>query len=502
MKRLLIVIAFCIFALCGRSNPASAADLMAVYQRALQNDPQLREAEATRLAALEAKPQALSALLPQLTGNGLISKERDTGSENTTEAVGLPPCGPGVPPPCSSGGTPTTIFQSFPFNGKVDTTTHKYTVDLKQNLFSWGNWEALKRADSQVAQAEADYQAAQQDLMERVAQRYFDVLGAQDDLEAQEVALTSVTRQLEQAEARYQIGLIAVTDVEEARASHDSTAAAVIAAKRTLSSTQELLREIIGDPFDSLARPIEPFEMVNPDPISEDRWVEMALQQNLSLVSSRLAADIARENVSVARGGHYPSLDLVGSAGKLNNDAVNTYDNGIAAGGTNLGENQRSIGIQLTFPLYSGGMVSSQVRQAVYQHRAAKERVERVARQTEHDARDAYLGVLSEISHVRALRRALESNSIALKATESGYEAGTRTAVDVLSSRRQWIQAQTDYSRSRYDYMVNMVKLQQAAGILTEQSLNRLNALLKDEPPKPESPEGAAPADAPSSSET
>src|ERR1700685_1421261 len=246
MKCLLIVIALCLSAI-----PAPAADLMAVYQRPLQTDPQLREAEATRLAALEAKPQALSALLPQLSGNGLISKERDTGSQNTTESVGLPPCGPQVPPPCSSSGTPTTILESFPFNGKVDTTTHRYTVDLKQNLFNWGNWEALKRADSQVAQAEADYQAAQQDLLERVGERYFDVLGAQDDLEAQQVALTSVSRQLEQAEARYKIGLIAVTDVEEARASHDSTAAAVIAAKRVLASTLELLREIIGDPFDS-----------------------------------------------------------------------------------------------------------------------------------------------------------------------------------------------------------------------------------------------------------
>src|SRR5277367_3473332 len=495
MKRLLIVFAVCVF-----TNPAPAADLMAVYQRALQNDPQLREAEATRLAALEAKPQALSALLPQLTGNGLISKERDTGSENTTEAVGLPPCGPGVPPPCSSGGTPTTIFESFPFNGKVDTTTHRYTVDLKQNLFSWGNWEALKRADSQVAQAEADYQAAQQDLMERVAQRYFDVLGAQDDLEAQQVALTSVSRQLEQAEARYKIGLIAVTDVEEARASHDSTAAAVIAAKRALSSTQELLREIIGDPFETLARPIEPFELANPDPINEDRWVEMALRQNLSLVSSRLAADIARENVSVARGGHAPSLDLVGSAGKLNTNGVDTFNDGTPAGGTTLDQNQRSIGLQITFPIYSGGMVSSQVRQAVYQHRAAKERVERVARQTEHDARDAYLGVLSEISHVKALHRALESNATALDATESGYEAGTRTAVEVLESRRQWIQARTDYARSRYDYMVNVIKLQQAAGMLSEQTLNRLNALLKDAPgadaPGVDAPGAATPSPA------
>jgi outer membrane protein len=469
MTRFLLV--FCLFA-----NAAPAADLLAVYQRALQNDPQLREAEATRLAALEAKPQALSALLPQLTGNGQVSREHDSTQQSTTEPVTLPN---------APAGTPQTVFETFPFSGKIDTTIHRYTIDLKQSLFRWENWQALKRADSQVAQAEADYQAAQQDLMERVAQRYFDVLGAQDDLQAQQMSLISVTRQLEQAEARYQIGLIAVTDVEEARASHDSTAAAVIAAKRVLASTQELLREIIGDPFDHLAVPVEPFDTANPDPISEERWVEMALQQNLALVSSRLAADIARENVSIQRGGHFPSLDLVGSAGKLTNNGVDTFDNGSPAGGTTLDQRQRSIGIQLTIPIYSGGLVSSQVRQAVYQHRAAKERLERVARQTEHDARDAYLGVLSEISRVKALHRAVESNLTALRATESGYEAGTRTAVDVLQSRQQWVQAQTDYAHSRYDYMLNVIKLQQAAGTLSEQSLQRLNILLTDTPPPP-----------------
>src|SRR5271163_173356 len=294
MKRLSIGLALYL-----SMNAAPAADLLAVYQRALQNDPQLREADATRLAALESKPQALAALLPQLAGNGTASKERDVGSSNTVESAEL-----------ANG---TTILESYPFNGHVSTTTRHYGVELRQNLFRWENWVALQRADAKVAQAEADYQAAQQDLIARVAQRYFDVLAAQDDLEAQQVALTSISRQLEQAESRYQIGLIAVTDVEEARAAHDSGAATVIAAKRTLASTQELLREITGDAFDYLARPIEPFELANPDPVSEDRWVEMALQQNLSLVSSRLAADIARENVSSARGGHYPSLDLVGS---------------------------------------------------------------------------------------------------------------------------------------------------------------------------------------------
>src|SRR5579862_2367398 len=460
MKQFLVV-----FGCCLLWTAAPAADLLAVYQRAVQNDPQLKEAEANRLAALESKPQALAALLPQLSGSGTVSKEKDKGQSDQVETV-------------QTNGQ--NFSEAFPFNGRVTTITHKYGVDLSQNLFNWGNWVALQRADAQVAQAEADYQAAQQDLIARVAQRYFDVLAAQDDLDAQHGNLESVNRQLEQAEKRYEVGLIAVTDVQEARAAHDSGAAAVIASKRQLTSAQELLREITGDAFDYLARPVEPFELTNPDPSSEERWVEMALQQNLSLVSSRLAADIARENISAARGGHFPTLDLVGSRYKDTSNGTDTFTDGTPAGSTSLDQYQNVVGIQFSIPIYSGGMVSSQVRQAVYQHRAAKERVERVARQTEHDARDAYLGVLSEISHVSALRRALQSNTVALNATESGYEAGTRTAVEVLDSRRLWIQAQTDYSRSRYDYMINVVKLQQAAGILSEQTLSRLNALLKD----------------------
>jgi outer membrane protein len=469
MKRLLIVTAswLCL-------GPAPAADLMAVYQRALQNDPQLREAEANRLAALEAKPQAVAALLPQLAANGQVTRERDTGSSNTVQAVS------GI------GGLPgQTVFESFPFDGRTITNTHRYGVDLRQNLFRWENWVALERADAQLAQAEADYQAAQQDLIARVAQRYFDVLVAEDDLSAQQSAVASIDRQLQQAETRHEVGLIAVTDVQEARAAHDSSVAAVIESKRQLATSRESLREITGDIFDSLARPGEPFELANPDPVNEDQWVQLALQQNLALVSSRLAADIARENVLTARGGHYPSLDLVASRYKDTSDGTSIFTDGTPFGNTSLDQGTRSIGLQLTFPLYSGGMVSSQVRQAVYLHRASKERLERVARQTERDTRDAYLGVLSEMARVNALSRALDSNSVALRATESGYEAGTRTAVDVLESRRLWVLAQTNYSRSRYAYLMNLIKLQQAAGTLSEQSLLRINGWLKDSPPAP-----------------
>jgi outer membrane protein len=455
---------------CFAYGTAAGADLLDVYQRALQNDPQLKEAEANRLAALESKPQAIAALLPQLSSSAQVSREHDEGADNVTASELFP-------------GQQTPVIVATPFNGTTTTTTHVYRADLKQSLFSWQNWVALKTADATVAQAEADYQAAKQDLIARVSQRYFDVLSAEDDLEAQQAALNSVQRQLDQAESRYQIGLIAITDVEEARAAHDSSVAAVIEAKRTLATDQELLREITGEGFDWLARPTEPFDLPNPDPLSADQWVNMALQQNLSLVSSRLAADIARENISSAEGGHYPTLDLVGSRFKTMNDSNSVYPDGTFAENSFLDQNSRSIGLQLTFPLYSGGYVSSQVRKAVYLHRAAKERLERVARETERDARDAYLGVLSEISRVKALKRALESNTVALKATETGYDAGTRTAVDVLESRRLWIQAQTNYSRSRYDYLINLIKLQQAAGILTEESLTHVNGWLKNTSP-------------------
>ena len=250
--------AWLVLGLCILGQSANAADLLAVYQRALQNDPQLREAEANRLAALEAKPQAVAALLPQLNGSAQIAKEHDEGYDNQAFTESFPQ---------PNGTLQTGVFQT-PFNGTTSTTNRVYRLDLKQNLFNWTNWVALKTADSQVAQAEADYQAAQQDLIERVSERYFNVLSAQDDLEAQQAALVSINRQLDQAESRYQIGLIAITDVEEVRASHDSTVAAVIDAKRTLASNQELLREITGEGFDFLARPIEPFNLPSPDPLA------------------------------------------------------------------------------------------------------------------------------------------------------------------------------------------------------------------------------------------
>jgi len=415
-------------------STAAAEDLKAVYERALANDPQIREAEALRRATREAKPQAWAAILPQISGSASRTKaESEVEGQFPQEIV-------------QNG---QTVVFNFLSSSNSKPETDRWSLDLRQSLISWENWVAIKRADRQVAQSEADYQAAEQQLILRVSEAYFNVLAAQDTVDAQASSLEAISRQLEQAEKRFEVGLIAITDVQEARAARDSAAAAVIAAKRQLASTEEFLREITAEKYRELAKPGDSMPLKSPEPQDEAQWVERSMEQNLALVSSRLAADIARDNVRIAFGGHLPKLDT-------------------------------SDALQVTMPLFSGGAAQSRVRQTEYQWQAARERLTRVSRQTERQARDAYLGVISEISRVNALRQALESSRTALKATEAGYEVGTRTAVDVLESRRALAVAETNYSRSRYDYILNVMRLRLASGTLDRSTLDEVNTWLTE----------------------
>jgi outer membrane protein len=449
---------------------AQASDLAEVYARALQNDPQIREAEANRLATLESKPQALSALLPQLSAGAGYNKDKVEG--------------PGYVNFFNSSGEQVSLDAQT----TVDQDTNSWNITLNQSVFRWDNWMTLKQADKQVAQAEVDYQAAQQDLILRTSEAYFNVLAAKDTLTAAEATYDALGRQLEQAEKRFEVGLIAVTDVQEAKAAYDSATADLIQAKRNLATQLEFLRELTGDTFDTLSAPGEDMTMSAPDPSSEEDWVKLAMDQNLQLNSSRIAAEITRDEISRQRGGHYPSVDLFVSRGNtdITGDAKYTFTNpetGLPGASINpVGSNKDDtrFGIQLTVPIYSGGATSSRVRQAEYRHRAARERLERTARATERDTRDAYLGVMSEMSRVKALKQAVESAKIALQATEAGYEVGTRTTVDVLDGRRRLFDAETNYARSRYDYLINVLRLKLAAGGLDPVQVSQLNNQLTE----------------------
>jgi outer membrane protein len=470
MKRLVAAVVV-LFAL----RTAAAKDLLEVYADAAQHDPQIREADATRRANEEANPQALAALLPQLNGNYQVNRFQQYFAQ-------------GYPYPSPTG---QTVVLDQTVNSLA--TTRGYQLQLKQSVFSWANWATLSRAHKQVARAEADYRAAEEDLIQRTAQAYFNVLNAQDSLDAQLSALEALTRQLDQANKRYDVGLIPITDVKEAQAQHDSTAAAVIDAKRNLASMQDALREITGEDYPFLAKPGDDMPLQTPQPADPLRWVSVSMDQNLSLLSARLAADVARENVYIAQAGHAPTIDITGTRSNLNQFGDARYYLAIPGAPPTVpvpypGEqSNKEIGIQITVPIFSGGLVSSQARQAQYNWIAAKDHVVTVSRQTEHQARDAYSTVVSEVSRVNALKQGVDSAQVALKATEAGYDVGTRTQVEVLQQRENLTQAETNYAQARYNYILNIVSLRLAAGTLDQQTLADINAWLTVKQPTPTS---------------
>ncbi|MCC5794137.1 MAG: TolC family outer membrane protein [Chromatiales bacterium] len=450
------------------ASPLGANTLLDIYEKALLSDPQIREAEANRQAAQESRPIARGSLLPQLTARAGISKSASEGSRDFLafdEATQQP------------------ITRTTRFNERGDATN--WTLELRQTLFRWDQWVRLNQAGKEAAQADVDYQAAEQALILRVAETYFNVLAAADTLTSELATKESIERQLEQAQRRFEVGLIAITDVQEAQAAFDQAVAAEILARRVLANQREALREIIDEFPPELAAPAFEIPLVAPEPADENQWVDTAMRQNRALISSQIAAEIAKDNVRIARSGHYPTLDFVATRSDVDAEGRRTTDGLTAPSDFNTQQDQ--IGLQFSVPLFSGGTISARERQAAQQHRAARERLERTARETQRQTRDAYLGVISEISRVQALRQAVESARTALQATQAGFDVGTRTTVDVLDARRTLQVAETNYLRSRYDYLLNGLRLKQAAGVLTVDDLADVNELLQFEDPLPDS---------------
>src|SRR3569833_1845403 len=456
------------------ASAASAKDLVGVYEEALRNDPTIRAADANRLASRESRPQALAALLPQITGSGAYTRDHSSGFQDTPNAITQPGPTPGT--------TIVTGFVVAPVITSAGSTQRQWGLNLRENLFSWSNWVTLKQANAQVAQAEATYLAAEQNLILRVSQAYFNVLSALDNLQAQESSLEAIARQLDQADKRYDVGLIAITDVQEAKAARDNASAAVIAAKRTLATAEDQLEEITGEKYDSLTKPGDDMPLNTPEPADEGKWVNISLVQTATLIAARLNADVARDAVQVAFGGHLPTVSIV--AGRTFTEQSGPYSFGgpgqptTSLNGFGNKFNDRQISLQVSVPIFSGCETQSRVRQSQYLWIAAKEQMTQTSRATQRQARDAYLGVISGIARVQALRQALESSQTALKATEAGYEVGTRTAVDVLNSRRTLVQAQTDYAVSRYDYIISVIQLRLAAGNLSANDVTEINKWL------------------------
>jgi outer membrane protein len=461
----------------GLPAAATAADFAQVYQDALANDPTFQQAHANYMAAREARPEAWAVLLPQISGSA---------GGTLDHAAGLA---------TNIGGTASGVAAPSSFYAVTHSTARQWSLNLSEDLFSWSDWMSLKAADSQVAEAQATYEAAAQDLILRVATAYFNVLAALDTLQAQESSLQAFDLQLEQANKRYEVGLIAITDVEQARAARDTAAAAVIAAKQSLASAEDQLEVITGRQYDTLSEPGANMPLVMPSPASQNQWVQTSLQQNLSLIASRLAADVARENVRIAFGGHLPTLSLVASR-SFNSTGVDESIVGLGTFSLPSWTNDRQIGLEVTVPIFSGGGTEARVHQAEYQWIAAKDAVEQSSRSTVQQARDAYLGVISGIAHVQALQQALTSSQTAYRATEAGYRVGTQTEVDVLNALSTLVQAKTNYASSRYAYITSVVQLRYAAGTLDPNEVQAVNQWLTSPAsvsPGPITPEAMTP---------
>jgi len=417
--------------------PATPADDLAdVYRRALAADPQYLAATAAYQAALEVKPQSRAGLLPDVGLSGSASRDRYD--------------------PRTSG--PTTYA-----------TNQSYSVNLRQPVFRRDRFIQLQQADSRIAQADAVFTSAQQELILRVATRYFAVLGARDNLAFVRADKEVLQRTLDQAQQRFEVGLAAITDTLKAQAAYDISISDEISAEQLLADSQEALRELTGSLPDTLEILSDQIPLLVPEPTDQDQWVRSAIEQNPLMLAAQAATETAKQEIQVQNSGHYPSLDMV---------AGFSYRDNSFGGVISQERNDSSVGLELNLPLYQGGAVTSRTRQQRSLYEQAVEEQEQQYRATERQTRDNYRGIVSGISRVSALKRAIESNEKAYEAAKSGFDVGTRDIVDVLDAQRELLRARRDHARSRYDYLLSTLRLKQAAGILDEEDLLQVNELL------------------------
>ena len=370
-------------------SPVKAQDLSETFELALQNDPVLKQAQANQLATGESKPQSIARLLPNISANGLGSRDWLHNKKAVSATR---------PPSEADYRGPDQDYWSFAFNLK-----------LTQPLFHWDYWIQLSQSDNQIAQAEAEYQAVLQKLIVRTTEAYFNVLSAQDTLDLILSEKQSISRQLDQAKQRFEVGLNAIADVYEAQAAFDDAIANEIEAVHDLENKKGALREIIGDNEVKLNSLGATLPLLKPEPANIAAWSDIAETNNFNIISALNKAEYSRKSIDVQRAGHLPQLDMVAS---YNGSDVNST--------SGFRGDAQSVGVQLNVPLFEGGAVNSRTRQASYQYEAAKENLIATKRAVKREVKDAYNGVVSNIGRVEALKTAATSAESALEASEVG----------------------------------------------------------------------------------
>lgn len=438
---------FLILALVAFSSRAFATDLIEVYEQAITCDPTYQQAWSTMLANTELLPQSFATLLPQISGTAnstwnYIHVFSESGFNNTATLL------PGEFSPLGT----------FKFN------TNNYTLTLNQTIINFTNWMQVKQNSYVSKQAVATFRAASQDLMVRVATAYLNVLQAQDTLTATEAQKLANAMELDQTKQRYNVGLDAITSVYNAQAAYDAIVASEIAAKNTLRNNLEALRQLTGRYYPCIEGLKIPLPLIKPNPLNVDLWVCTGENYNQTLLATRYAAEAARAAIKAFFGGHLPTLNAVATWGRTR-DEFSIF-------------NQGTIGVQLNMPIYQGGFVNSQVRQAKDQYATAVALMVNSHRQTIVNVRQNFNNVFSGISKVEADRAAILSSQSSLDSTLESFKVGTRTIVDVLIAQQQLYQQRLILAQDAYAYLTSTLLLKQAAGTLCPKDLAQIDSWL------------------------
>ena len=448
MHRLLLATGLAV----ATAGPVSANELIRVFELAEQNDTVFQAARHQRDAAIEARPQARAALLPQLNASAFETRGTTTNTFTTVD---------------QGSGQPVTIEQ------ENDGGSNGWTVSASLSVYDHANWLRFSQAGDTVAAAQAQYRAAEQDLALRTVTAYFNVLGARDTLRFATAENRAVERQLEQAKKRFEVGLSAITDVHEAQARYDLTVSQKLDAEQALQNARDALVEVTGVPLENYAPLREDIPLAGPNPEDVQAWIDTALENNLSLIAARYNEKIAAKDKRINRAGHYPTLTLTGA------EFYRESTQFIPGAGNFPNEAEgNQVTLTLDLPIFSGGLTQSRVRQAHSTLLQRQAELTGTRRSVERQVRNAYQGVITGVSRVKALKQAVVSNTTALDASETGLKVGARTAVDVLNAQRELFRAQRDYARARYDYLINVLQLKQAAGQLMFKDVLEIDRLL------------------------
>lgn len=413
-------------------------DLLAMYRLAEQNDPLFAQVQYQQNVADEIWWQRMGRLLPNISLSAQTSREHIDNAKNT-----------------------------FQREGAQNYWKHSFDINFSQPVVHWDYWVELSQADNEIAKTESDFYFEQQLLMFRVTEAYFKVLASHDRLTFSKSEKQAINQQLEQAKESVVVGLGSRTDVYEAKAAYAKAVASEIEAFNTLGDSKEMLKEIVGDIDIDLKEIGSVIPLVKPVPEDMQEWAGIALQNNLEIISAFNSLEISRKEVHRQWSGHLPTIDIVGGYGQT--------DNGSSFG---LRGNTSNIGVQLNLPLFSGGATQAKIRQAEYEHKIEEKKVEGIKRQVKKEVRNAYRGILSDISRIKALKAAVSAAEQAVQGAEVGFREGTRTMVDVLIEQRSLYGNKTDYADARYTYLLHGLRLKKEASNLSLADIKAINDLL------------------------